>query len=187
MILNVFSLKSWRDAVELVDCRKVRMPEDDLADNFDGYAGSGCKGCRMPPQVMRTKVDAYQLPCFQYDHPRRLVGNGENTVFGIFTGLFGIITETLRYLLRYEDNFPILPAFWRLEDQFLILNVFQTQFQYLSNPHSAARHQFEHLTVANFFGTEYNLVNNFLFDDFPPRCYFLAVDFPDHGRVTWIY
>jgi hypothetical protein len=119
------------------------MAEDELADNLDGYAGSRCKGCRLPTQVVWAKVDAYQLSSFHHDHPRCLVRNGKNSILGFFAYLMSIITKSFSYLLRYEDDFLLLATLRPFKDQFLILKVFQPERQHLTDPHSTAGHQFE--------------------------------------------
>ena len=92
---------------------------------------------------MGTKVNANQSSRLQHDHPRCLVGNGKNSILGFVAYLVGIITKPVGNLLRDENDFLVLTTFWRFKDQFLILNVFQPEFQNLSDPNSTAGHQFE--------------------------------------------
>jgi hypothetical protein len=97
----------------------------------------------MPPQVMGTKVDTYQLSSFQYDHPCCLLGNRKYPIIGLFTYFVGIITESFGHFLWDEDEFLRFAAFRRFKDQLLILKVFQHELQHSSHPHPAPGHQFK--------------------------------------------
>jgi len=57
---------------------QVRMPKDDLADNFNRSSRSRGIGGPMPPEIMGPQADSNELSCFLYHHSRRRVGNGKD-------------------------------------------------------------------------------------------------------------
>jgi hypothetical protein len=59
----------------------MRMPHDHLADDFNWRAGSGCKGGRVPSQVMGTKMDSDQTTGFPDHNPGRVVADWEKPLF----------------------------------------------------------------------------------------------------------
>ena len=62
--------------------RKIGMPQDHLADNFDGNAGAGGIGSSIPAQIVGPEGNANHFSGFGHYHSRSLIGNRENPVSG---------------------------------------------------------------------------------------------------------
>ncbi len=88
-------------------------------------------------------MNADQLSRFQHDHTCRFITYRENAIIWFIAFLMGIFTKPVGNLLRNEYDFVIFTALGGLEDQFLILKVFRSECQHLSDPHPATGHQFE--------------------------------------------
>ena len=88
--------------------------------------------------------------------------------------------------MRDEHKFVFLAAFGFTQDKFAILQISEPQFQDFTDAHTASGHQFEYQSIADLGGAEYDFVDGFLLDDFPPQRHPLAIEFSDHGPVTGI-
>jgi hypothetical protein len=97
-----------------------------------------------------------------------------------------IITKPVGHLLRDEHDLVFLAAFGLSKDQFAVLNVIQSQFQNLTDPHPSSGHQFENQPIPDFNRSENYFVNGLLFDDFPSGNHPFPVQFSDHGRIARI-
>jgi hypothetical protein len=140
----------------------------------------------MPTKVMRPQVDSNQLPGFYHHHPGCLIGNRKNPFIRILAFFRRIITESVGHLLRNKHDFVFLTAFGFSQDQFSVLNINQSEFQYLTDPHTSSSHQFKNQPITNFDRSEYDLVNGLFFDDFPSGNHPFPVQFSDHGRIARI-
>ena len=58
----------------------MRMPQDDLADNFDWSPGSGCMRGSMTSKIMGTQIHTYHFARLVDHHPGSIVGDWENTL-----------------------------------------------------------------------------------------------------------
>jgi hypothetical protein len=74
-----------------------------------------------------------------------------------------------------------------LWDQFAVLEIPQSEFQDLADPHTAPGHQFQHHPVPGLGGPKNDLVHRLFFDDFPFRGHALPLELADHGRIARIY
>ena len=78
------------------------------------------------------------------------------------------------------------PLFGLPEDQFAILNVIHGEFQHLTDPHASPGHQFKHQPVADFDCPKNDLINGFLFDDFPSGDHSFPRQLADHRCIAGI-
>ena len=122
--------------------RKIRMAEDDLADNFNGHAWSGCIGSWMPAQIMRPKVNADHITGFDDHRPCRLICYRKNAVVG-WLAFFGCINaEPVRHFLGDENDLLLLAAFGFPKDQLSFIDILQSELEHLPDTHPTAGHQF---------------------------------------------
>jgi len=140
----------------------------------------------MPAQIMRPQVNSNHLSGFLDNQPGRCIGNRENAVIWSITCLNGVVAESISHLLRDEHDLMFFTAFGFSKDQLPILNVLRSQLQHLADPHPPTGHQLKNQSIADFSGTENDLINGFFFDDFPSGYHPFSIQFSDHGRVTRI-
>jgi hypothetical protein len=83
-------------------CRKIGMPQDHLADNFDGNARVRGIGGGVTAEIVWPEGNADHLTGLDHHHPGSLIGNRENPVFpglaafdGVFPEPVGNLTVTL--------------------------------------------------------------------------------------------
>jgi hypothetical protein len=181
------------DGLNIVDrsqvslsCCQIRMPQDYLADNFNGNPGTGCISGSVPTKVMWPEMDSHQFSRPNHHQPCSLIGNRKNAILRRIACILDIFAKPVRNLLRDKDDFMLVAAFWRLQDKFLVLKVLLSEFQDLSDPHPPAGHQLKNQPVPDLCGSENDLIDNILFDDFPFRCHLVAVKISDHGHIAWI-
>ena len=92
--------------------------------------------------------------------------------------------QPVGHFLRNEHLFMFPTAFRILQYQFAILEVLQSEFQHLTDPHTTPCHLFQHQPIPGLCGPENDLVHCLFFKDFPFRDHPLTVLFPDHRRIA---
>ena len=93
--------------------RKVRMPEDHLANNFDGNARSRGIGGGVAAEIMWPEGNADHLTGFGHDHSGCFIRNRKNPVFSGLAPVGRILPEPVCNFLRNEHHLSF-PAAFRL-------------------------------------------------------------------------
>ena len=140
----------------------------------------------MTAQIMRSEFDPYQFSGFNHHHPGGFIRNREYSVIGGITNLQCVFPQSIRHFLRDENEFVFLAAFGLTKDQFAVLQIAQLQFQHFTDAHAAAGHQLENQSIANLGSPENDLINSFLFDDFPSQWHPFPIKLADHRPVSWV-
>ena len=94
----------------------------------------------MPYQIVRSHFDTDQPTGFGNDYSGTFVGNRKNPFIWTLADFKGIFAEPVSDFLRYEYKFVFPAAFGFLKDRFTTLEVLQSLFQHLTDPHAAPGH-----------------------------------------------
>ncbi len=143
------------------------MPQDHLADNLDGNAGSGGIGGGITAEIVRPQRNTNHFTGLGHYHPGRLIGNRENPVFPGLAAVGGIFPEPVGDLLGNEHHLTFPAAFGLSQIQLPVLEIAGGEFQHFTNAHAPSGHQLQDQPVSGFSRTENDLVNGILFDDVP--------------------
>ena len=102
---------------------KVSVSENDLADDFNGCAGTACISCGMSPQIMGTDFDADLSAGFFDDLPGTGVADRKNPLVRCQIFCSYIIPESGPDFL-WDKNHLVLPsAFGADQKELAILNI----------------------------------------------------------------
>ncbi len=87
------------------------MPQDHLADDLDGNAGSGGIGGRVTAEIVWPEGNADHLTGLGHDHPSCFMGNWKNSILAGLASLSGIFPESVGNFLGDENNLSFSAAF----------------------------------------------------------------------------
>ena len=118
--------------------RQIRMPEDNLAYDFNGHSGSAGKCCRMPAQIMWPEMNPDQAAGPIHNRAGRFIANRKNPLIQTDPLCSHILLMALGHLLRDIDYFCLAPALWLLQEQFPIDNIRGSQLGDLTDTHCPA-------------------------------------------------
>jgi len=141
----------------------------------------------MAPQVVRADVHSNTVSCLLDDEPGRPVANRKDSVIGLQTLSADVFLESVPHLLGNEDDLFFLPAFRVSQDQLLFLYVSGSQLQGFAYPDASPRHEFQEDPVAGVGFLEDDLVDRFLFQDFPGSVLRGTENLPDHWEVAGVF
>jgi hypothetical protein len=91
--------------------REIRMPQDHLADDFDGNAGTRGIGGSIAAEIVWPEGNADHFTSLGHDHPGSLIGNRKNPVLAGLASLSGIFPEPVGNFLRNEHHLTLPAAF----------------------------------------------------------------------------
>jgi len=99
------------------------MPQDDLAHDLDGSAGS--RGVRrgMPSQIMGSHLHAYPLAGPFHHVPGGSILDRKYAAVEIESMVSNVVLEALGSLLWDEDHLSCSSALWAFERELLILHL----------------------------------------------------------------
>jgi len=143
------------------------MPQDDLAHNLYGSAGSRGVCRRVPSQIVRSNLDAYPVACPFHHISGGSVLDREYATVGVESTLPNVILETLGNLLRDEDQLLLFSALGVSENELLILYVSRLELQNLADAESSACHEFHNQTISDSRDLEDHLIYGFLVQGVP--------------------
>jgi len=165
----------------------MSVPQDDLADDFNGSSGSGCMGGGMTSQVMGPQIHTHHLARLFDHHPSSIVGDRENALLGPNSFILDIFLKSDCDFLGNVYDFRIPPTFGVRQCDLAVLDIDRFDFKHLTDPHSALGHQLHHDPVAKIGRFKNNFINQVFFDDLP----LLWTSFPEYlfqdRRVTGIF
>jgi len=162
------------------------MPQDQLAHDFNRRPSSRSIGRSVSPEVMRTDLHPHEHASLSHDDPRRGIGDRKDPFIGSDLSLDDVRLETLSDLLRKEDQFGFLSAFWIDQRNSSILDILTSQAEDLSNAHAAPGHEFQNQSISEILRSENHLIDDILVEDRPLLGLRVSKDLPEHGRIAWV-
>ncbi len=117
----------------------------------------------MSSEIMGFQMDSNHLSPFIHNCSPGCIGYWKYPLIrpNPFPGY--VFLETVRNLLRDEDNFPFLTALGGSESELPVLDVSGCQFQYFADSHPTPAHQFKNQLVPGFDGAKDYFIHHFFF------------------------
>jgi len=140
----------------------------------------------MPSQVMGTKMNTDQSASLAHDNPGGVVADRKKTLFQSCSRIFHVFLEAISHFLGNEHNLGLLAALGTRQSDLPVLNIHWSDFQNLTDPHSTSGHQLQHDPVPRLHGSENNLIDQVLLNDFPLLGRAFTEHFAQHGRIAGI-
>ena len=141
---------------------QVRVPQDHLADDFQGSAGPGRIGGGMPAQVVWPQPDVHDFAGLLHDDSGSPIGDGNDPLVGADPLFPNVLLQPIADLVREEDHLGPLTALGLLGEGLPVVDIVRGQLQDFPDAHATAGHEYQHEPVTLVGRAEDDLVDHVL-------------------------